>query len=125
MVESWIIALIIPVVGFIFAAGSLYQKFIGVEKDITSIKNHLTKVDESKNMHEHLINSQRAAFSAYNEAFASLIAAIVKAAPSISKDLISIQSKLASDAITKTLQAIAGGTGNPVSAGKPADFNGM
>ncbi len=35
--------------------------------------------------------------------------------PKISEDLIKIQSKLATDGINKTLQAIAGGTGNPVS----------
>lgn len=116
MVESWIIALIIPVIGFIFAAGSLYQKFRNIEQDIKSIKKQLNDIGENKNIHDQLINSQRAAFSAYIEAFTSLIASLVKANPSISSDLISIQSKLTSDAINKTLQAIAGGTGNPVSA---------
>ena len=116
MVESWIIALIIPIAGFIFAAGSLYQKFRNMEQDLKSMKGQLNDIGESKNIHDKLIKSQQAAFSAYAEAFASLIAALAKPDATKKEDLIGILSKVSADSMSKTLQAIAGGTGNPVSA---------
>ncbi len=39
-----IIALIIPVAGFIFAAGSLYQKFRNMEHDLKSMKGQLNDI---------------------------------------------------------------------------------
>ena len=113
---------LIPVAAIIFGAGALYQKFRGlmdnqksIEKDIKSINEQLNNIGESKSIHDRLIKSQQAAFSVYIEAFISLIAAIQKVNPSISNDLIKLQSKLTLDATNKTLQAIAGGTGNPIS----------
>lgn len=131
MVESWIFAPIIFVIGVIFAAGSFHQKvrtmdeniksfkendIKSIKDDIQSVKDDIEKMGESKSEHDKLIKSQQAAFSSFLEAFASVIATISKSNSKISDDLIKIQSKLTSDAINKTLQAIAGGTGNPVSA---------
>lgn len=107
---------LIPLAAIVFGAGALYQKFRGMEQNIKSINKQLNDIGESKNIHDQLINSQRAAFSAYIEAFTSLITSLVKANPSMSSDLINIQGKLTLDSTNKTLQAIAGGTGNPVSA---------
>ncbi len=139
MVESWFIALIIFVIGVIFAAGSFHQKvrtmeeniksfkendIKSIKEDIQSIKDDISKMGESKSEHDKSIKSQQAAFSSFIEAFASVIATISKSNPKISDDLIKIQSKLTSDAINKTLQAIAGGTGNPVSAVEASKLQG-
>lgn len=106
---------LIPLAAIVFGAGALYQKFRGMEQDIKSIKEQLNDIGESKGIHDKLIKSQQAALSAFLEAFASVIATIAKANPSISNDLISIQSKLTSSAINKTLQVLVGGAGNPIS----------
>lgn len=120
MIEfNWLI-LLIPVIAIIFAAGSFHRKVSDdinlIKDDIKSINKKLNDIGESKGVHDKLIKSQQAAFSAFLEAFASVIATIAKSNSKISDDMIRIQSKLTSDAINKTLQAIAGGTGNPVSA---------
>lgn len=116
MVEISELVELMPFLSVAFAAGVIFLKIQYMNDDLKEIKNHLAEINESKNIHEQLIKSQQAAFSVYIEAFTSLIAAIQKDNPSISNDLINLQSKLTSDSINKTLQAIAGGTGNPISA---------
>ena len=116
MVEISEIVDLLPFLSIAFAAGVIYLKIQNMNADLKELKNHFGEIKEGKSIHDQLIKSQRAAFSAYIEAFTSLIAAIQKATPSISNDLVDLQSKLAADSINKTLQAIEGGTGNPVSA---------
>lgn len=116
MVEISEIIDLLPFLSIAFAAGVIYLKIQNMNDDIKELKNHLGEIKEGKSIHDHLIKSQRAAFSAYIEAFTSLIAAIQKALPSISNDLIDLQTKLTADSINKTLRAIEGGTGNPVTA---------
>lgn len=107
---------LIPIAAIIFGAGSLYQKVRSMEKDIKAIKNDLGEIGESKTIHDQLIKSQQAAFSVYVEAFASLIATLAKSDAIKKEDLIGILSRVSADSINKTLQSIAGGTGNPISA---------
>lgn len=115
---------LIPLSAIVFGAGALYQKFRGMEQDIKSIKKQLNDVGESKSIHDQIIKNQQAVFSAYIEAFTSLITSLVKANPSMSSDLINIQGKLTLDSTNKTLRAIAGGTGNPVSAEEASKLQG-
>jgi len=120
MVEGWLINLLIPLIpltiGIIFAAGSLYQKFRGMDQDLKDIKKQLNDIGESKSVHDQLIKSQQAAFSVYVEAFASLMSVLSKYDAIKKEDLIDILSKTSTDSINKTLQSIKGGTGNPISA---------
>jgi hypothetical protein len=122
---------LIPLAAIVFGAGALYEKFRSMGKDlkslkendinsikndIESIKNDVGNMGETRTIHDQLIKSQQAAFSVYVEAFASLIATLSKSNAIKKEDLISILSKTSADSMNKTLQSIAGGTGNPVSA---------
>lgn len=112
---------LIPLAAIVFAAGALYQKFKAMVQDIkdikkenTEIKKQLNEIGERRSEHDRLIKSQHVAFSVYIEAFTSLIITLAKTDIIQKDELFGILGNVSRDSINKTLQAIAGGTGNPI-----------